>query len=263
MLDWLRGEGFAVRAWPNRLRVDFSGPVAAVERTFGVRMGQYQYRGHHILANDAAPLLPAQFAATVAMVRLDTFPVAEPTAAPHSSGGTIDTMAPHDIYTAYDALPVLDRGIDGSGQTVAVVARSNFRDSDISTFQRNFGVRVRSASRVFPGNDPGIGAINGYCRQMSPASVKRQCIMDNEGEVLIDVEWAGVVAPGVDVLVDISGEDIDASLADVIINHPEAKIVTVSFGGCERSNGSVFELCGPALCAGGHARADGAGSQRR
>ena len=42
---WLEQEGFRVRRAENRLRIDFFGSVASVERTFGVRMHYYRHWG--------------------------------------------------------------------------------------------------------------------------------------------------------------------------------------------------------------------------
>jgi subtilase family serine protease len=253
LAQWLEREGFAVHRWENRLRLDFSGSVARVESTFGVRMNYYQRASRIHIANENAPLLPIQFADSVEFIRLNTFPLAEPLVQVAVSGGLVDTMAPRDLQLAYNVLPVLGRGIDGSGQIIAVVARSDYNDSDVSSFQQKFGAGLPLPTKVFPAEDPGVGAPNTVCStaQYPKPSQRQQCIQGEEGEVLLDVEWANALAPGATVLVDIAGPgvgedaDIDESLLDIVNHHPEAKMISISFGDCESQDTSDHRLFAP------------------
>jgi subtilase family serine protease len=246
LAQWLEREGFAVHRWENRLRLDFSGSVARVERTFGVRMNYYQRASRIHIANENAPLLPIQFADSVEFIRLNTFPLAEPLVKVLYSGSLVDTMAPRDLHVAYNVVPVLDRGIDGSGQIIAVVARSDYKDSDVSSFQQEFGGSLPLPTKVFPAGNPGVGASNTICKYHND----QQCIQGEEGEVLLDVEWANAMAPGASVLVDIAGPgvgdaDIDQSLLDIVNHHPEAKMISMSFGACESQDTSDHVLFAP------------------
>jgi subtilase family serine protease len=175
-------------------------------------------------------------------LRLNTFPLARPVVRIVSSSRSIETMAPGDLLTAYNGWPVLGRGIDGAGQTIAVVARSDFNQSDISLFQRHFGTTSLQPIKVFPAGNPGVGAPNGVCRNVRNRS---QCIQGEEGEVVLDVEWANAMAPGATVLVDIAATDIDQSFFDIVNHHPEAKVITMSFDACERLDASDHLLFGP------------------
>jgi pseudomonalisin len=241
LAEWLEREGFAVQRWENRLRVDFSGTVVSLERTFGVRMNYYRNASRTDVANENAPLLPIQFADSVEFMRLSTFPLAKPLVRVSTTGGAVNVMAPRDLRTAYNALPVLDRNIDGTGQIVAVVARSDYNDSDVSSFQQQFGDQLPLPTKVFPAGNPGVGASNGVCAYYTNPYQRQQCIRGEEGEVLLDVEWANAMAPGASVLVDIAGPgagdaDIDQSLLDIVNHHPEAKLISMSFGACERQD---------------------------
>jgi pseudomonalisin len=252
LAQWLERQGFAVRRWESRLRLDFSGGVTRVERTFGVRMNCYQHARRIHIANENAPLLPIQFADSVEFIRLNTFPLAEPLVRVVASGSSVDTMAPSDLRLAYNVLPVLDRGIDGSGQIIAVVARSDYNGSDVSSFQQQFGDGLPLPTKVFPAGNPGVGAPNGVCSQAQNPNPRQrqQCIQGEEGEVLLDVEWANALAPGASVLVDIAGPgaggdaDIDVSFLDIVNHHPEAKMISMSFGACERLDESDRSLFG-------------------
>jgi len=245
VVDWLQGEGFVVRPKVNGARIDFSGTVKSVERSFGVHMSHYSYRGRTPLANEDSPLLPAEFRDTVDFVRLNTFPLAEPLARVSISGRLVSTMAPRDMYIAYDMQTLLDAGVNGSGQTIGVVARSDFNVSDVASFEQKFDVPAHNPVKVFPSTNPGVGAPNGYCQGIRNSRQLAECIQGEESEVVLDTEWASAMAPGAAVLVDVSGADIDASLMDIVTNHSEAKTITMSFGTCERLDSSDLSLFGP------------------
>jgi len=111
-------------------------------------------------------------------------------------------------------------------------------------FEQQFNVPVHSPQKIFAASNPGRGATAGVCSSVHKASERQKCVESELYEVLLDTEWSSAMAPGAAVLVDISDADVDASLLDIITHHPEAKIVTMSFGSCERlSRGdlAIFE----------------------
>jgi pseudomonalisin len=241
---WLQHEGFLVSPKVSSARIDFQGTVANVERTFGVHMNHYSHRGRTPLANENPPLLPAQFRGTVAFIRLNTFPLAEPLVRLRNATSVVNAMAPSDVYVAYDMQPLLDAGVTGAGQTIAVVARSDFKLGDVASFEAQFGVPAYAPVKAFPSTNPGIGAPNGACQGIRNQRDLQVCLQGEEGEVVLDTEWASAMAPGATVLVDISGADIDVSLMDIVTHHPEAKTVTMSFGSCERLDSADLSLFG-------------------
>lgn len=246
IVSWLRQHGFAVRTWPTRLRIDFTGTVRTVERSFGVQMDRYRLRGRPAVVARGAATLPAELAGHVEALRLDTLPVAEPLARVIVHGSVEDTMAPRDMQTAYNVGPLLDRGTDGEGQTIAVVARSDFRLADIREFQRRFSLPERDPIKVFVGGNPGVGAINGVCRGIADPTEQLACVQGEKAEVQLDVQWAAAMAPGAAILVDIGRSDIDAALMDLVTHHPEAKIISISFGICERLDPTALAFFAPA-----------------
>ena len=245
VIEWLQPEGFTVQPKVSNTRIDFSGTVMDVERTFGVRMNHYRHRDRTPLANEGPPLLPSEFVDTVAFVRLNTFPLAEPLVRIPTSTGLSAAMAPADMYTAYDMQTLLDAGVIGTGQTIAVVARSDFNTGDVTSFEEQFDVPVHSPVKVFPTTNPGVGAPKGACAGIHNQRQRQLCIQGEADEVLLDTQWASAMAPGATVLVDISGADIDASLLDIVTHHSEAQTITMSFGACERLDRSDLTLFGP------------------
>ncbi len=246
VVGWLRHEGFTVRTWPTRLRIDFTGPVRSVEQSFGVRMDRFRVRGRPVVAPRDQVALPGELASSIAALRLDTVPLAEPLARVIVKGSVEDIMAPGDMQTVYNVRPLLERGIDGAGQTIAVVARSDFRLDDTRAFQLRFGLPQRDPIKVFVGGNPGVGAINGVCRDITDPGERLACVDGEKTEVQLDVQWAAAMAPGAALLVDIGRSDIDAALMDVVTHHPEAKIISISFGICERLDPTALAFFAPA-----------------
>src|SRR5947209_7200739 len=83
--------------------------------------------------------------------------------------------APRDFATIYNVTSLWNQGFDGKGQSIAIVAQSNIKLSDVMNFRAQFGLPVNDPQIIIvPGSDPGI--------------------TDDEGEADLDVEWAGAIA---------------------------------------------------------------------
>jgi subtilase family serine protease len=245
LTDWLRNAGFSVHPWPSRTRIDLVGTVAQVEETFAVPMRAYRHLGRRVLANAAAPWIPVRFASLVRSLRLQTVPLADPVVRVRTANVTLTVVGPQDAATVYDFNVAYDRALDGTGQTIAVVARSDFDLADVAQFQDQFGAHTRMPQKVFPATNPGIGSPDFACADIRNPSERSECLFNEEAEVVLDVEWSGAMAPGATILVDISDRDIDFSLADIVNAHPEAKIISISFGACERLDPTLAQWMEP------------------
>src|SRR5262249_39936778 len=87
-------------------------------------------------------------------------------------------LGPADFATIYHVLPVYSAGIDGTGQTIAVVGDSNLNIQDVRNFRSIFGLAAKDPQIVVPpgATDPGVQP-NG-----------------DELESALDVQWSGAVA---------------------------------------------------------------------
>ena len=92
-------------------------------------------------------------------------------------GAQCYAVVPYDFATIYDLLPLWNSGINGTGQTIAIVGRTNINPQDATDFWTLSGVSVpaNKLNIILNGVDPGI---NG-----------------DEGAADIDVQWSGAVAP--------------------------------------------------------------------
>ncbi len=231
---WLSSSGVEVRRFANRLRLDVFGDVATVETLLQVRMQHFALGDRMVMASPDTPTLPSTMTGLIEHVRLDNAPLARPIVRVNTTIGSLNVLGPADLYLAYNMTPLLAAGTDGSGQKIAIVARADFKIADVNRFRQQFGLTAVPPVKVFPGTNPGIGAIRGVCADLHDPRAQQICVQGEEGEVLLDAQWAGAAAPGAEVLVDISDSDIDASLADIVAHHADAKLIGMSFGVCER-----------------------------
>ncbi len=235
---WLQSHGLSVEEVPAGNRaIIFSGTSSQVTAAFKTEMRHYNINGIQHLANASEPQIPAALAGIVGgVVKLHDFryqphiikgaPIAsvKGVGSMFNQGGSMNILAPADYYMLYDINPLLSAGINGAGQSIAVLARSNIYLTDVQGFRSMFGLKANDPQFVVTNSDP--GQING----------------DNL-ETTLDTEWAGAVAPNATIKVIISsssgssdGIDLSATYA---VNNNVAPIISLSYGGCEASMGST------------------------
>ena len=83
---------------------------------------------------------------------------------------------PQDWATIYDVDPLYAQGLDGTGQSIAVLGRVDVALSDVRTFRTNAGLPPNDPQMILNGPDPGFP----WC--------------DDELESAMDMEWAGAIA---------------------------------------------------------------------
>jgi hypothetical protein len=241
---WLQSEGFQVaQVSPGRNVIEFSGTAAQVQAAFHTTIHSYLAQDGPHWANATDPQIPAALApAVVGIESLNNFPrkaanefygtysknthtaIARPQLTQSCVDGngnpfTCYGVSPWDFATIYNVLPLWTSNIDGTGQTIAIVARSNIDTSDVSTFRTLFDLPADSSHLqvILNGPDPGLN--------------------DDEAEADIDVQWAGAVAKNakIDFVVSAttpSTDGVDLS-ALYIIDNNLAPILSASFGQCE------------------------------
>jgi pseudomonalisin len=230
VVAWLTSHGFTIDEIPaGRRSIVFTGNAAQVENAFRTQIHLYRVNGELHHANAADPEIPQDLAAIVAgPVSLHNFRRqhfhSEPLAVPEYSAGTTHYMSPADCARIYDINALYTAGIDGTGQTIAIVGRSNIQLSDVSTFRSRFGLPVNNPTIVLNGPDPGI--LSG----------------GEEMEADLDVEWSGAVAPKAHVKFVVSQstttDGVDLS-AQYIVSNNVAPVMSTSFGSCEIAMGSA------------------------
>jgi len=231
---WLTSEGFRVEEVPDgRRSIVFSGTVGQVASTFHTSIHHYYSAGHMHRANAADPEIPEALAGLVAgIASLHDFHSSPalsaimPAADPDFTNGTAHYVAPADFATIYDVAPLYAGGIDGTGTSIAVVARSNVRLADLQSFRSMVGLPANSPTVILNGPNPGVIAGG------------------EQVEATLDAEWAGAVAKRAAVKFVVSAStgasDGVALSAQYIVNHNLAPVMTTSFSLCEATAGVAY-----------------------
>jgi pseudomonalisin len=228
VVAWLEQHGLQIESVSaGRREIIFSGTAGQVASAFHTEIHTYVVDGETHYANASDPEIPLALAPVVGgVVSLHDFhgkPLHHSARPLYTSGGA-HYLAPADFAAIYNVAGAYANGIDGAGQSIAVVGRTNINLSDVQAFRSMFGLPAKQPTVVLNGPDPGI--------------VSR----DEEMEAALDVQWAGAVARNAGIQFVVSGStstsDGVALSAQYIVNRNLAPVMTISFGSCESVIGS-------------------------
>ncbi len=216
--EWFAGHGFAVtRESPYRMGFVAETTVARATAALATPIRLYRHAGKTYRGPAVDVLLPEEIAGSVrGILGLDDLPKFRPVA--RLMTGEL-ALAPADFATVYHVAPLRAAGATGAGQTIAVVARSNFDLNDVNAFAARFlqPPEIAVTRKFVDGTNPGILPDAG-----------------EEVEVLIDTQWAGALAPnaGINVIISPKGGDIPDSLHEAVARR-EGDVISISFSLCE------------------------------
>jgi len=242
---WLGSHGFSVNRIANGGTViEFNGTAGQVKEAFHTPIHSYFVKGKTYFANAADPEIPAALAPAVAGVstlnsfeksspirvmgnatRIGTSSLWQPDFTFNGGGAPAHYLAPGDFAKIYNTAALDQSGIDGTGQSLAIVARTNINLSDIQIFRLAFGL---------PANDPQV-ILNGP----NPGNL----FGSEETEADLDVEWSGAIAPMATIKLVVSAttnatDGVDLS-AQYIVDNNLSPVMSASFGQCEASLGQA------------------------
>ena len=242
VVAWLESEGFTVTSIANsRNQIAFDGTVAQIESAFRTEIHNYLVESEVHFANATNPSVPAAFASSVLNVgHLHSFspkPRAKfqrmslASADPHFTSALSGNhfLAPGDFATIYD----LPAGLDGTGQTIAIIGQSTVNPSDLSNFRSAAGLPAKAPQLILvPSN-----------------STAERCSGD-EGESDLDLEWSGGLAKNANIIfvhAGLVGTDTCSGRNNSVWNALQetvdkdyAPIISTSYGSCESSNQEGF-----------------------
>jgi len=242
---WLQSHGFQVGSTKGRTVLEFSGTAGQVQEAFHTTMHKYVVKGEQHWANASDPTIPTALTGAVAGIdslhnfqkkAMNTYvgkyseitkqmTGTNPQFSYNCQGYQCYGVSPYDFATIYDVLPLWNSGINGTGQTIAIVGRTNINPLDATDFWALFGLTVpaNKLNIVLNGVDPGV---NG-----------------DEPEADIDVQWSGAVAPQatIDFVTSASTETTDGvDLSAVyIVDNNLAPVMSESYGECELGLGTA------------------------
>ncbi len=231
---WLSAEGLTVQdSSRGRNWIAFAGSASQVSKALHTSIHTYSVNGVSHFANATEPSVPEAIAGVVAgfaglndfrvksNARIVAAPWGTPGSAPNDTNGSGQhALAPGDFTTIYDVKPLYAAGIDGTGQSIAIVGQSDILLSDLSTFRSEFGLAPMAPKQVLYGTDPGYNAGDAL-------------------EANLDLEWSGVIAQKA-TLYYVYGQDAITAWS-VAVSSNFAPVISISFGGCEVDDpNSVF-----------------------
>ena len=204
--------------------VVLSGPAEAMQKAFGTVLSGFELAqgGKRYRGRTGPVMLPAELKdRVIAVLGLDNRPVAKPHVRRRSRAlAQQSSFTPPQIAKLYS----FPAGITGTGQTIAIIELGGgYRTSDLRTYFRQLGVAVPAVSAVSVDrgrNAPGVDE-------------------DADGEVMLDIEVAGAVAPGAKIVVYFA-DNTDQGFHDAIVKatHDTARkpaIISISWGGPENN----------------------------
>jgi subtilase family serine protease len=221
--SWLKSQGLTVNGFSRaRTRVFFSGTAAQVENVFRTELHNYQVDGQTRFANASEVSVPAALSGMVLDVRgLDNFRprprarIAKPHFTSHQTGNHF--LSPGDFATIYNVKPLWDAGLDGTGQTIAVVGQTQIDVSDVDAFRAAAGLPPTNLQLVSVDNTTGFSS-------------------GDEVEADLDVQWSGGVAKNAAILYVYVGSNSANNVFDSMefaIDQNLAPVISTSYGNCE------------------------------
>ena len=211
---------------PDRRVLTVTGTVAAAERAFSTQLHSYEAGGQRFHARSGSISVPAGISNLIEGVfGLDTRPFARPhlvglrdqPEAPAQIAG-LRPLTALDVAQAYGFPPG-----DGTGQTIGIVELGGgFQDADLQAYFSGLNLPVPQVLAV---------SVNGGANN---PTVDQQA----DGEVDLDIEVSGAVAPGARIVVYFARDTSEQSFVDslnAVVNDTTytPSIVSISWGGPE------------------------------
>jgi len=230
VINYLQQQGFSItHISSNHLLIDASANVAQAEATFKVSINKYRLGAKQFYANANPPSIPGPLASIITSIGgLDNSVLMHPLYHLHqknshkSAVGQGGGFAPADLNGAYNATPLLQSGVQGNNQTVAVFELDGYQSSDVTQYFQTYNLGSPSISNVL---------VDGFNGTAGAGAI----------EVALDIEVVGAMAPKAAQIVYM-GPNTTQGVNDTynqIVTDKKAQIATISWGECESQSGNA------------------------
>jgi len=210
--------------------VRLSGPVRAMQTAFGVRLNAYlagetKFRGRAgtiSIPKRIAPIVEGVFGLDNRRHVRAQFHMVERTRGVRANATSARAMTPVEVAKLYNFPPTLD----GTNQCIAILEfGGGYRTKDLTTYFQSLGVKRPTVSAV--------SVSGGHNDPDGPAS-------DANGEVMLDIEVAGAVAPGAKIVVYFAPNTDDGFIGALNTaihdNVRKPSVISISWGGPEQGS---------------------------
>ena len=214
-------------ASPEQRRVVLAGTAAALGKAFGTTLEEYEYPDGTYRGRVGHLTAPAEVAALIdGVFGLDDRPQASPKFQVHNKAGFASAHAagasftPPQLAQLYDFPP----GLDGSGQCIGIIELGGgTRPADINAYFAQLGLAA-----------PKVKVISIDHAKNRPSGADSA-----DGEVMLDIEVAGAIAPKALIAVyfapNTSRGFLDAISAAVHDQVNRPSVISISWGAAEKS----------------------------
>lgn len=205
---------------PQRRTVKLRGTAADMIRAFEVQLDRYEFNGHRYRARTGRIHLPAELAPHVeAVLGLDNRPQAQPhfRVRPKASASSV-SYTPRQVAELYQ-FPL---DADGAGQTVGILELGGgYKPADLQNYFASLKLQV-----------PDVVSVSVDGGKNSPTNANSA-----DGEVLLDIEVVGAVAPAAKIAVyfapNTSQGFQDALTTAIHDSTNQPSVISISWGSAE------------------------------
>jgi kumamolisin len=209
--------------------VDLAGTAVAMEAAFGAKLKRYTRSGKSFRTRSGVITIPADLADIVEGVfGLDNRPHVRPHFRIATQPGKFHPQATGKAFTPLEiaALYNFPKSLDGTGQTIAILEfGGGYRVADLNKYFVKLGIKV-----------PDLIAVSVSGAHNAPTGNPNSA----DGEVVLDIEVAGAVAPGAKLVVYFAPNTddgfINALYAAIHDNLRRPSIVSLSWGSREKDS---------------------------
>lgn len=204
-----------------RRTVKISGTVKAMTQAFGVTMARYQHEGVSYRARSGSIYIPEDLGEIVeAVLGFDNRPQtrAHFRVLDRAATASAVSYSPRQVAQLYD-FPLQFTGV---GQTIGIIELDGgYRTADIKNYFSSLGIP-----------EPSVTSVSVDQAENSPTNAN-----SSDGEVLLDIEVAGAVAPGAKIVVYFA-PNTDQGFQDALTTaiHDtthQPVVISISWGGPE------------------------------
>ena len=204
-----------------RRSVVLSGTAENMQKAFGTTLAHYDSPAGSYRGRTGPIMIPTELQPMVmAVLGLDNRPVAKPHVRMSSAARRPAGLSPAQIGQLYN----FPQGVNGAGETIGIIELGGgYKTSDLRTYFNSLHINPPTVSAVAV--DAGVN--------------KPEADPNADGEVMLDIEVAGAVAPGARIMVyfvpntDQGFHDAITTAVHDTTNKPS--VISISWGGPEDS----------------------------
>ncbi len=240
IVSWLQSQGFTInRVHADGMMIDFSGTAGQVRQAFHTEVDNLNVDGVAHIANMSVPEIPSALVpAVVGIVSIDDFKLHanfKPKPAYTFGSGPTYAVVPADLATIYNFGPLFSAGVNGTGQTIALIEDEDpYSTADFDKFRSTFGLPAFVAAPGYPS----YTAVHPSCTDPGDSGD------GTDEEIALDVEYAGASAPYAALQMVSCGDSGTSTFGGLIAmqnlnsaNDP-TMLWSLSYGDCEAANGA-------------------------